>query len=178
MFKLPGWLETPSPPIQFIFPKVKDSFFISRECYIIKASCFFFFFLPRWSGFGSVNFGHSSFPELEWQGPKAGCLHWFEWLCQRSLGLPWWLVVKNLPAMQWTCGRRGFGAWDRKIPSCRKWQPTAVYSFLKNPMDRGAWWATVHGVSEWDTTEQVNNNSKVTLGEKFQRQSTQQWRPH
>ena len=25
------------------------------------------------------------------------------------------------------------------------------YSGLKNPMDRGAWWATVHGVSESQT---------------------------
>ena len=27
------------------------------------------------------------------------------------------------------------------------------YSCLGNPMDTGAWWATVHGVSELDTTE-------------------------
>ena len=27
------------------------------------------------------------------------------------------------------------------------------YSCLKNPIDRGAWWATVHGVVELDTTE-------------------------
>ena len=27
------------------------------------------------------------------------------------------------------------------------------YSCLENPMDRGAWWATVHGVAKLDTTE-------------------------
>ena len=27
------------------------------------------------------------------------------------------------------------------------------YSCLENPMDRGAWWATVHAVKELDTTE-------------------------
>ena len=27
------------------------------------------------------------------------------------------------------------------------------YSCLENPIDRGAWWATVHRVAESDTTE-------------------------
>ena len=33
------------------------------------------------------------------------------------------------------------------------------YSCLKNPMDRGAWWATAHGVKkDLDMTRLLNNN--------------------
>ena len=36
------------------------------------------------------------------------------------------------------------------------------YSCVGNPMDRGAWWATVHGVrKELDIAERLSNNSKV-----------------
>ena len=33
------------------------------------------------------------------------------------------------------------------------------YSCLENPMDRGDWWATVYGVTELDTTEQLSTHT-------------------
>ena len=49
-------------------------------------------------------------------------------------------MVKNLPAIQ----EAQFNPWVGKIPWRREWQPLQ-YSCLENPVDRGAWWATVHG---------------------------------
>ena len=62
-----------------------------------------------------------------------------------------------------TCERRSlrrcrFDSWVRKIPWRRKEQLIPVslslspYYGLRDPMDRGAWRATVHGVTESDTT--------------------------
>ena len=33
------------------------------------------------------------------------------------------------------------------------------YSCLENPMDRGAWQATVHGIARVDTTSQLNHHT-------------------
>ena len=69
--------------------------------------------------------------------------------CHSIEGFPGGSVVKNLPA----------NAEDvDSIPGSGR-SPgegngnTIKYSCLGNPMDRGAWWATVHGVAkELDTT--------------------------
>ena len=59
-------------------------------------------------------------------------------------------MVKNLPAMQETyLGlvpglERSLGEGNGNL---------LQHSCLGNPMDRGAWWATAHGVTESDTTE-------------------------
>ena len=37
------------------------------------------------------------------------------------------------------------------------------YSCLENPMDRGAWWATVHGVAKSDMTKQLTHMYPATL---------------
>ena len=46
------------------------------------------------------------------------------------------------------------------VLSLEKWSPNSVF-LLGNPMDRGAWQATVYGVAKGSNmTEQLNNNNK------------------
>ena len=60
------------------------------------------------------------------------------------------------------CRRLGFDPWVGKIPGEGNDNPLH-YSCLENPMDRGAWWATVHGITkESDTTYQLNSNMILT----------------
>ena len=47
------------------------------------------------------------------------------------------------------CKRPRVKPWIRKIPWRRKW--LLQYFCLENPMDRGAWRATVHGVTKSQT---------------------------
>ena len=53
-------------------------------------------------------------------------------------------MVKNLPAMQETRVQ----SLGRKRSSGEGNGNPLQYSCLENPMDRGAWWATVHGVAK------------------------------
>ena len=49
----------------------------------------------------------------------------------------------------------GFNPWVWKIPRVGNGNPLQ-YSCLENPVDRGAWWATVHRDAEADMTEQLS----------------------
>ena len=85
----------------------------------------------------------------------------FVWIKEKliSYGLPWWLHGKKKKKKgkktnkqkNHTCQCRihGFDPWVGKTPWRRKWQPSQ-YSCLGNAVNRGAWWATVHGVAELD----------------------------
>ena len=77
--------------------------------------------------------------------------------CKESIQLSTWaeldfkvvLMVKNLPANAGDAGEQ-VQSLSQKDPQSRKQQPTP-YSCLTNPMDRGAWWAVVHGVAQSQT---------------------------
>ena len=73
----------------------------------------------------------------------------------RLLGLPWGSVVKNPPA---NAGDADSIPGSGRSPEEGNGNP-CQYSCLGNLMDRGTWWATVHGIAkETDTTWRLNNS--------------------
>ena len=83
----------------------------------------------------------------------------YSWLCH-VLGFPRGAVVKNPSASAGDVGSiPGLGISARG----ENGNPLQ-YSCLRNPLDRAAWWATVHGVTkELDMTQQLHNNNCQTL---------------
>ena len=63
-------------------------------------------------------------------------------------------VVKNLPANAGDAKDVGSVPGSERSPGEENGNPLQ-YSCLENPMDRGAWWATVHGVAK--TWKRVSN---------------------
>ena len=62
------------------------------------------------------------------------------------MGFPGGSVVKNLPANAEEVRDVGSIPGSRRSPGGGHSNPLQ-YSCLENPMDGGAWWATVHGVA-------------------------------
>ena len=64
-----------------------------------------------------------------------------------SQGLPWWLSGKESACNAGAIRRCKMDPWVRKMPWRRARQPAPVF-LPGNPMDRGAWQATVHSVAK------------------------------
>ena len=63
------------------------------------------------------------------------------------MGFPSGSAIKNLPAVQeTTCNPGQEDPWSGRSPERANSNPLQ-YSWLGNPMVRGTWWATVHGIS-------------------------------
>ena len=73
------------------------------------------------------------------------------------LGFPGGAVVKNLPDKRHRCH-----PWVGKIPCIGNGNPLP-YSYLGNPMDRAACWATVHGVTKSRTRLHTGTEQKLNL---------------
>ena len=90
---------------------------------------------PCWSSSSSLPYRYMSYMPLIWltsTSPRASQMTQHkESTCQRK--------------------RHGFDPWVRKDPLEKGMAPTPVF-LPGESMDRGAWWAIIHGVTELDTT--------------------------
>ena len=69
-------------------------------------------------------------------------------------------MVKNLPASAEDIRGTGSIPGSRRSPG-EGHGNLLQYSYLENPMDRGAWWATVREVAGLDTTKETEHTQQM-----------------
>ena len=67
-------------------------------------------------------------------------------------------MVKNLPDNAGEARDEGLIPGSGRPPGVGNGNPLQC-SCLENPLDRGSWWATVHGVRELDITEPLRTHT-------------------
>ena len=81
--------------------------------------------------------------------------HHYSFQYAKNGGFPGSASVKESTCQCRRWKRFGFTPSVKKIPGTRSGNPLQ-YSYLENPMKKGAWWDTVTGVTEVDTIEQLS----------------------
>jgi len=76
-------------------------------------------------------------------------------------GFPWWRMVKNLPAKAGNARDTGLIPGLGMSPGVGNDIPLQ-YSCLENSMHRGAWWATVHGITKSRTWLSTHSPAETT----------------
>ena len=96
---------------------------------------------------GSQRVGHDWATELNWT--------------DEPFGLPWWLSGKESAYNAWDAGDVGLiPGWGRS-PGGGHGNPLQN-SWLENPTDRGAWWATVHRVTRnWTQLKRLSTHART-----------------
>ena len=82
--------------------------------------------------------------------PVCSFFSWFKAVVLEGMGFLGGAVVKNLPANTGDTGDMCLIPGSGRAPSGESGNPLQC-SCLENPVDRGAWRATVHGVAEGQT---------------------------
>ena len=99
---------------------------------------------------------HSSDPVTSWHVSSISSLH------ISLVGFWGGSVVKNLPAKAEGARDVGLIPGSGRSPVGGNGNPLE-YSCLENPMDRGAWQATVHRVTESDMTERTHTHIALVV---------------
>ena len=97
-------------------------------------------------------------------------LEWTGWISLQSKGLSRVFSNTTVQKHQFCqcgrCKRRGINPWVGKMPWRREWQPTSVF-LPRKFVDRGAWWAAIHGAAKTQTKLSMSMMHCTPTGDRY-----------